>query len=79
MTALAGVAAGMLGSGAGLGVLEEAMRAALAAAGARLLEAVLGGGEDGYGGPHAKCASGHQAVFAGAGPRSSPRCWGRCR
>ena len=69
MTALAGVAAGMLGSGAALGVLEEAMRAALAASGARLLEAVLAGGGDGYAGPHAKCASGHQAVFAGRRPK----------
>ena len=78
MTALAGLAAGMLGQGAALGVLEEAMRAALAASGARLLEAVLAGDGDGYAGPHVKCASGHQAGFAGAGPRPSPRCWGRC-
>ena len=35
------------GRGAGLAVLEEAMRAALTAAGARLLEAVLAGGDDG--------------------------------
>ena len=34
----------MLGSGAALGVLEDAMRTALAAAGARLLQAVLAGG-----------------------------------
>lgn len=60
----------MLGQGAGLGVLEEAMRAALAAAGARLLEAVLGGDDDGYAGPHAKCASGHQAAFAGRRPKT---------
>ena len=45
---LAALAAGMLGQRAGLGVLEQAMRSALAAAGARLLEAVLAGGEDGY-------------------------------
>ena len=38
----------MLGQRAGLGVLEQAMRSALAASGARLLEAVLAGGEDGY-------------------------------
>jgi hypothetical protein len=68
--ALAGLAAGMLGQGAGLGVLEEAMRAALAAAGARLLEAVLAGDDDGYAGPHAKCASGHQAAFAGRRPKT---------
>ncbi|HEY2316192.1 MAG TPA: hypothetical protein VGH96_21470 [Streptosporangiaceae bacterium] len=44
MTSLAGVtAASPLGQGAGLGVLEQAMRAALAAAGARLLETVLAG------------------------------------
>jgi hypothetical protein len=54
----------MLGSGQALGVLEELMRAALTSAGARLLEAVLAG-EDGYAGPHAKCGSGHQAVYAG--------------
>jgi hypothetical protein len=40
----------MLGSGAALGVLEHAMRAALAAAGARLLEAVLAGGTGYHGG-----------------------------
>ena len=88
MTALAGVAAGMLGSGAALGVLEEAMRAALAAAGARLLEAVLAGGGDGYAGPHAKCASGHQAAFAGCRPKAITtvlgavrvmRAWYHCR
>ncbi len=37
------------------------MRAALASAGARLLQAVLAG-EDGYAGPHAGCGNGHQAV-----------------
>jgi hypothetical protein len=60
----------MLSSGAALGVLEEAMRAALAASGARLLEAVLAGDGDGYAGPHVKCASGHQAVFAGRRPKA---------
>jgi hypothetical protein len=88
VTALAGVAAGMLGSGAALGVLEEAMRAALASAGARLLEAVLAGDDDGYSGPHAKCASGHQAAFAGCrpktittvlGPVRMNRAWYHCR
>ena len=69
MSALAALAAGMLGQGAGLGVLEEAMRAALATAGARLLEAVLAGDDDGYAGPHAKCGSGHQAAFAGRRPK----------
>jgi hypothetical protein len=39
-------------AGAALGVLEQAMRAALASAGARLLEAVLAG-QDGYCGPRA--------------------------
>ena len=43
---------GRRGTGSGLGVLEQAMRAALAAAGARLLEAVLAGDDDGYAGPH---------------------------
>jgi hypothetical protein len=88
VSALAGVAAGMLGSGAALGVLEEAMRTALAAAGARLLEAVLAGDDDGYAGPHAKCASGHQAVFAGCRPKAITtvlgavrvmRAWYHCR
>jgi len=88
VTALAGVAAGMLGSGAALGVLEEVMRAALATAGARLLEAVPGGDDDGYAGPHARCASGHQAAFAGRrpemittvlGPVRVMRAWYHCR
>ena len=87
MTALAGLAAGMLGQGAALGVLEDAMRAALATAGARLLEAVLGGDDDGYAGPHAKCVSGHQASFAGRraktiatvlGPVRVSRAWYHC-
>jgi hypothetical protein len=47
----------MLGQDAALGVLEQAMRAALACAGARLLEAVPAG-QDGYAGPHAGCARG---------------------
>ena len=46
------------------------MRAALAAAGARLLEAVLAGDDDGYAGPHAKCGAGHQAVYAGSRPKT---------
>jgi hypothetical protein len=54
----------MLGSGQGLGVLEQAMRAALSAAGAALLEAVLAG-EDGYCGPRAKCPDGHLGAYAG--------------
>jgi hypothetical protein len=69
VSALAALAAGMLGTGAGLGVLEQAMRAALMAAGGRLLEAVLQDG-DGYGGPHAKCGNGHQAGFAGRRPKT---------
>jgi hypothetical protein len=60
----------MLGAGSGLGVLEQAMRAALAAAGARLLEGVLAGGDDGYAGPHAKCGAGHQAGYAGRRPKT---------
>ncbi len=76
----------MLGSGQALGVLEELMRAALTSAGARLLEAVLAG-EDGYAGPHAKCGSGHQAVYAGGrdetvttvlGPVTLRRAWYHC-
>jgi len=87
---LAGLTAGMLGQGAGLGVLEHAMRAALAAAGARLLEAVLAG-ESGYRGPRADCGRGHQGAFAGCraktvttvlGPVEVMRAWyhcGQCR
>jgi len=70
VSALAALAAGMLGQGTGLGVLEEAMRAALASSGARLLQAVLDGDDDGYAGPHAKCPSGHQATFAGRRPKT---------
>jgi hypothetical protein len=51
-------------------VLEQAMRSALAAAGARLLEAVLAGDDDGYAGPHVKCGAGHQAGYAGSRPKS---------
>ena len=60
----------MLGSGAALGVLEQAMRAALAAAGAALLQAVLDEQDDGYRGPHAACGCGGQAVFAGSRPKA---------
>jgi hypothetical protein len=84
---LAGLAAGMVGQGAGLGVLEDAMRTALTAAGARLLEAVLACDGDGYDGPHAKCASGHPALYAGRrakaittvlGPVRVLRAWYHC-
>jgi len=69
-------------------VLEQAMRTALAAAGARLLEAVLAGGDDGYAGPHVKCGAGHQAGYAGSrektvstvlGPVQVMRAWYHCR
>ena len=75
----------MLGSGQGLGVLEQAMRTALTSAGARLLEAVLAG--DGYAGPYAKCPDGHQAGYAGSrdktittvlGPVTLRRAWYHC-
>jgi hypothetical protein len=78
----------MLGQGAGLGVLEQAMRAALTASGARLLEAVLAGDDDGYAGPHAGCGNGHQAGYAGRraktittvlGPVRVMRAWYHCR
>jgi hypothetical protein len=59
----------MLGQAGALGVLEQAMRAALTAAGARLLEAVLAG-ESGYCGPRAGCRSGHQGVYAGCRPKT---------
>jgi hypothetical protein len=60
----------MLGTGQALGVLEQAMRAALSTAGARLLQAVLDGQDDGYCGPHAACCCGEQAVFAGSRPKT---------
>jgi hypothetical protein len=60
----------MLGAGAALGVLEEAMRAALASAGAALLQAVLDEQEDGYCGPRAGCGCGRQAVYAGSRPKT---------
>jgi hypothetical protein len=81
------LAAGLLGTGSGLGVLEQAMRAALAASGARLLQAVLAGGGDGYAGPHLKCSAGHQASYAGSrektvstvlGPVAVARAWYHC-
>jgi hypothetical protein len=84
---LAGLAAGMLGQGSALGVLEQAMRAALNAAGARLLQAVLAGDGDGYAGPHAKCGAGHRAGYAGCrdktvstvlGPVTLRRAWYHC-
>jgi hypothetical protein len=77
----------MLGQGAALGVLEQAMRAALMASGARLLEAVLAGDDDGYASPHAKCGNGHQAGYAGGraktittvlGPVQVMRAWYHC-
>jgi len=84
---LAGLAAAMVGQGAGLGVLEDAMRTALTAAGARLLEAVLACDGDGYAGPRARCGAGHQAVYAGRraktittvlGPVRVLRAWYHC-
>jgi len=81
------LAAGLLGTGSGLGVLEQAMRTALAAAGTRLLEAVLAD-DDGYAGPHAECGAGHQAGYAGSrpkmvstvlGPVQVMRAWYHCR
>jgi len=76
----------MLGSGQALGVLEQAMRAALTCAGARLLEAVLAG-QDGYCGPRAGCGHGHQAAYGGVrdktvitvpGPVTLHRAWYHC-
>jgi hypothetical protein len=60
----------MLGSGETLGVLEQAMRAALSTAGARLLEAVLDGQDDDGTSPAAECPSGHRAVYAGSRPKT---------
>jgi hypothetical protein len=77
----------MLGSGESLGVAEQVMRAALTAAGARLLETVLAG-EDGYAGPHVACPQGHRADHAGVraktitttlGPVRMRRAWYHCR
>jgi hypothetical protein len=56
---LAARSAGLPGVGSGLGVLEQAMRAALTAARGRLLQAVLATGDDGCAGPHAECEKGH--------------------
>ncbi len=62
------------------------MRAALATAGAALLEAVLSG-EDGYAGPRAGCGCGAQAAYAGSrsktvttvlGPVTLRRAWYHC-
>jgi hypothetical protein len=69
-------------------VLEQALRTALAVTGARLLEAVLAGDDDGYAGPHVKCGAGHQAGYAGSrpkavstvlGPVQVARAWYHCR
>jgi hypothetical protein len=77
----------MLGGGAVLVVLEQAMRAALTSAGARLLETVLAGDGDGYAGPRAACACGSGAVYAGGrdktvttvlGPVTVRRAWYHC-
>jgi hypothetical protein len=71
-------------------VLEQAMRAALTSAGARLLEAVLADGT-GYRGPRAGCGCGWPADYAGCrpktistvlGPVTISRAWyhcGQCR
>jgi hypothetical protein len=76
----------MLGSGQPLSALEQVMRAALASAGAALLEAVLAG-DDGYAGPHAGCPDGHQGAYAGTrdktvttvlGPVRITRAWYHC-
>jgi len=60
----------MLGSGQGLGVLEDAMRAALASAGSAMLQAVLDEQDDGYAGPRAACGCGEPAVYAGSRPKT---------
>jgi len=51
----------MLGASLGLGVLEQAMRAARATAGAAMLQAVLDEQDDGYAAPRAGCGCGGQA------------------
>ncbi len=77
----------MLGSNAALGVLEDAMRAALASAGAALLQAVLDEQDDRYCGPRAACGCGGQAGYAGrrgktvttvVGPVRIMRAWYHC-
>jgi hypothetical protein len=60
----------MPGGSLGLGVLEQAMRAALATAGAAMLHAVLDEQDDGYAGPRAGCGCGGQAVYAGSRPKT---------
>jgi hypothetical protein len=60
----------MLGTGQSLGVLETALRTALASAGGSLLEAVLGS-DDGYRGPRIACAAcGGQAGHVDSRPRT---------
>jgi hypothetical protein len=61
----------MVAPGQRLAVLEEAMRAALASAGAALLQAVLDEQDDGYRGPHAVCGGcGGRAAYAGSRPKT---------
>ncbi len=76
---LAALAAGLLGTGSGLGVLEQAMRTALAAAGARLLEAVLAGAMTGTPARTPSAAPVTRPATRAAGPRRSARCSARCR
>ena len=76
---LAGLAASMLGSGAALGVLEDAMRAALAPAGAALLQAVPDGEGHGYAGPAADCPAGHRAVYSGSRDKTVTTVLGQVR
>ena len=68
----------MLGGSLGLGVLEQAMRAALATAGAAMLQAVLDEQDDGYAGPRAGCGCGGQAVYAGSRPKTVTTVLARC-
>ncbi len=52
-------------------MLEEALRAALASAGAALLQALLDQQGDGYAGPHAACGGcGGRAAYAGSRPKT---------
>jgi hypothetical protein len=65
MTRLAELAAASLGAtgeGPGLAVVETAVRAAMTALGAQLLEQLLGA-ETGHDGPRVDCGAGHQAGF----------------
>ncbi len=81
MTRLAELAAASLaaaGEGAGLVVVETAIRTAMSTLGASLLEQLLAG-DTGYCGPRAGCGAGHQAGFVGYRTKTVDTVLGRIR